>query len=138
MAWDDGLTAKQRLFCQHYLVNGHNGTQAALSAGYSENCANEIASENLAKPRIKHYVENSMREAAEKLGISQEYLLSKLKTNIENCESGKATREGIVHPTGVIGSITEINKMVGNYEPEKTDTTHRLERIEELLDEVKK
>ena len=68
----------------------------------------------------------------------QEYLLNKLKTNLEKCESGKATREFIVHPTGVIGSRTEINKMLGNYEPEKTDTTHRLERIEELLDEVKK
>jgi len=137
MAWDDGLTAKQRLFCQHYLTNGHNATQAALSAGYSPTSAKEMGSENLSKPPLKRYLETSMREAAEKLGIDQEYLLSKLKTNLENCESGKATREGIVHPTGVIGSITEINKMLGNYE-EKADGEDKLNKVHLLIEEVKK
>ncbi len=43
------LTAKQQRFCDEYLVD-LNATQAAIRAGYSKKNANNIASENLAKP----------------------------------------------------------------------------------------
>lgn len=48
----DTLTDKQLAFCREYVVDW-NGTQAAIRAGYSENTANVIASENLAKPYIR-------------------------------------------------------------------------------------
>jgi phage terminase small subunit len=51
------LTAKQEMFCREYLID-LNGTQAAIRAGYSENAANEIAAENLAKPSIKNTSQN--------------------------------------------------------------------------------
>ena len=34
MAWHDGLTEKQRRFCEAYSGNAGNGTDAATSAGY--------------------------------------------------------------------------------------------------------
>lgn len=66
------LTEKQKAFCVYYCKNGWNGTQAAISAGYSECTAKEMASENLTKPNIQAEV-------------------SRLKGNIEEvCQISKA------------------------------------------------
>lgn len=54
------LTDKQKAFCLEYLKD-FNGTRAAIRAGYSENSANEIASENLAKPNVASYL-NELKE----------------------------------------------------------------------------
>lgn len=53
----DNLTDKQRIFIQNYLSNGFNATKAALDAGYSENTAYSIASENLRKPEIRSAID---------------------------------------------------------------------------------
>lgn len=50
------LTPKQLAFCQYYIINQGNGTQAAADAGYSKKHARTIASENLTKPDIKEYL----------------------------------------------------------------------------------
>ena len=34
VAWYDGLTERQRKFCEAYAANGGNGTDAAIDAGY--------------------------------------------------------------------------------------------------------
>lgn len=49
------LTEKQKRFCDEYLID-LNATQAAIRAGYSAKNANNIASENLAKPNIQNYI----------------------------------------------------------------------------------
>lgn len=45
------ITPKQKQFCLEYVVD-HNGTRAAIRAGYSENSAASIACELLTKPHI--------------------------------------------------------------------------------------
>ena len=55
------LTAKQKKFCDEYLISG-NATDAAIKAGYSEKCANRIGSENLSKHDIKEYLEEKLKE----------------------------------------------------------------------------
>lgn len=63
-----GLTAKQRLFCEHYVIM-LNGTRAAKAAGYSEVSASSLgwqASTNLRNPKIKAYIEKLF--AAGKMG----------------------------------------------------------------------
>jgi len=57
------LTAKQQSFCEHYVANGFNATQAAISAGYSEDSAKEIGCENLTKPNIAEYIATFKAEA---------------------------------------------------------------------------
>ncbi|MGH1397824.1 MAG: terminase small subunit [Alphaproteobacteria bacterium] len=52
-----GLTARQEQFCREYLID-LNATQAAIRAGYSENSAKEIGSENLTKPHIQRHIED--------------------------------------------------------------------------------
>lgn len=61
------LTPKQKAFCDEYLANGYNGTQAALKVGYSKKTAYSIAGENLKKPEIKAYI----AEAKNKLYTSR-------------------------------------------------------------------
>jgi phage terminase small subunit len=56
-----GLTEKQQLFVRNYLVD-LNATQAAIRAGYSENCASEIGYENLRKPQIMAAIDSALRE----------------------------------------------------------------------------
>lgn len=71
------MTAKQMRFCDEYLID-LNATQAAIRAGYSEKNARNIASENLAKPNIKEYIEARMAEKESSLIASQDEVLKYL------------------------------------------------------------
>jgi len=71
------LTAKQELFCKEYIID-FNGTQAAIRAGYSENTANVIASENLSKPYIQAYLKKIMQDRADRLNITADNVVQEL------------------------------------------------------------
>ncbi len=90
------LTAKQRRFCDEYLID-LNATQAAIRAGYSEKNARNIASENLAKPNIKAYIDERMAEKESQLIATQDEVLKYL-TSVLRGES-KST-EIVVEGTG--------------------------------------
>ena len=60
------LTPKQSLFVKHYLANGMNGTQAAISARYSRKTAKAMAAENLTKPAIMSAI-NKTRSKIDKI-----------------------------------------------------------------------
>lgn len=71
------LTAKQQRFCDEYLID-LNATQAAIRAGYSEKNARNIASENLAKPNIREYIDNRLEEKEKALIANQDEVLKYL------------------------------------------------------------
>lgn len=56
------LTPKEKLFISEYLINGFNGTQAAITTGYSEKTAKEQAHAILTKVHIKEYIRNTLNE----------------------------------------------------------------------------
>lgn len=56
------LTAKNRLFIDKYFEHDLNGTQAAITAGYSERSAYAIASELLRKPEISSEIQKRLAE----------------------------------------------------------------------------
>ncbi len=56
------FTPKQRAFINAYMTNGFNATQAAITAGYSEDSARSVASENLTKPNIQNEIKRMMQE----------------------------------------------------------------------------
>ncbi|MBQ3311710.1 terminase small subunit [bacterium] len=60
------LTPKQKAFVRAYKTNGGNGTQAAISAGYSKKTARKIASENVTKPDIQEALAQEERKIQEK------------------------------------------------------------------------
>ena len=59
------LTPKQKAFADYYLETG-NATEAARRAGYSENSAKQIGTENLSKPSISQYIAERQRQVADK------------------------------------------------------------------------
>jgi len=63
------LSDKQRAFCHYYIIDW-NATKAAILAGYSENSAQQIGSENLLKPVIQDYIEEIQKDIAKEAGIS--------------------------------------------------------------------
>lgn len=71
------MTAKQRLFCDEYLID-LNATQAAIRAGYSKKTAYSIGIENLNKPELKKYIEDRMAEKESKLIADQDEVLKYL------------------------------------------------------------
>lgn len=90
------LTARQRRFCDEYLID-LNATQAAIRAGYSEKNARNIASENLAKPNIKAYIDERMAEKESQLIATQDEVLKYL-TSVLRGES--QSTEIVVEGTG--------------------------------------
>lgn len=71
------LTDKQKRFCEEYLVD-LNATQAAIRAGYSEDTARSIGSENLTKPDIQEYIQERQKQLQNRLEITQEKVLQEL------------------------------------------------------------
>lgn len=69
------LTPKQKAFCDEYLANGYNGTQAALKVGYSKKTAYSIAGENLKKPEIRAYIAEAKKKLyTDRVASAQEIL----------------------------------------------------------------
>lgn len=59
------LTPRQKAFADYYLETG-NATEAAKRAGYSENSAKQIGTENLTKPSISQYIAERQKEVEDK------------------------------------------------------------------------
>lgn len=79
------MTAKQKLFCDEYLID-LNATQAAIRAGYSQKTAGVTGNENLKKPYIKEYIEQRMAEKEAALIADQDEVLKYL-TSVMRGES---------------------------------------------------
>ncbi len=71
------MTAKQKRFCDEYLID-LNATQAAIRAGYSKKTAQAISAENLTKPKIKEYIAKRMAEKEDELIADQDEVLKYL------------------------------------------------------------
>lgn len=71
------LTPKQEMFCREYLVD-LNATQAAIRAGYCDNTARKIGSENLTKPDVAQRIIDLKSQRNERLEINADYVLRRL------------------------------------------------------------
>lgn len=77
MSNEKKLTAKEEAFCQSYLID-FNGARAARAAGYSEDSAKEIASENLTKPNIQARITELREEMGKSFNITRERMAQEL------------------------------------------------------------
>lgn len=73
----NGLTDKQRRFCDEYLCD-MNATQAAIRAGYSKRTAYRTGCDNLKKPQIRAYIDQQMAEKDAELVATQNEVLQYL------------------------------------------------------------
>lgn len=95
------LTPKQEMFCKEY-IKDLNGAQAAIRAGYSEETAKEIASENLTKPNIKSRIQELMEKRSSKVEVSAEMVLREL-VHLATVDLSEA-----YNPDGTIKPLQEI------------------------------
>lgn len=131
-----GLTHKQRIFCNTYLEN-QNATRAAIYAGYSKSSARAIASENLAKPAIKKYMEAKLKEAIEKAGVGIDWRLELVKKTAEAAFNGQTTKDGLVDVDGVDKMISQVNKMSGDYAATNSNVKIETSELTEATEEAK-
>ena len=71
------MTPKQAAFVQEYLID-LNATQAAIRAGYSEDTARFIGSENLTKPYIASAIDDAMNARAERTLVTADRVVVEL------------------------------------------------------------
>lgn len=123
------LTPKQQRFVQEYLID-LNGAQAAIRAGYSERTANVQAAQLLAKLSIAEAVKERQAMLEVETGITQKWVLDKLKENVEKAmqatpvydregnETGEYTYAGAV----ANGALNLLGKHLGMF-GDKLDLT---------------
>ena len=88
------LTWKQKAFIDEYMKD-YNGTQAAIRAGYSEDSAQQIASENLSKPVIKA----ELKRRFEAGRMSTEEIVARIEGMVE----GRIPTKVVKAPSHVYG-----------------------------------
>lgn len=93
------LTDKQAAFVREYLIDC-NATQAAIRAGYSAHSAASIGEENLRKPEIAAAVAEGQDALAEQAGITAQWVLDRLKENVERAMQATPVLDRDGEPTG--------------------------------------
>ncbi|MDU5400551.1 MAG: terminase small subunit [Veillonella sp.] len=82
------LTKKERIFADEY-VKTTNGTQSAITAGYSEKTASVTASKMLRKPKVRQYIDAIMNERSKNTIATADEVLQYL-TRVMNGEEKDA------------------------------------------------
>ena len=100
------LTPKQERFCLEY-TKDLNGTQAAIRAGYSENTANRIASENLSKLDIKEKIDKLLKKSEKRSEITMDDIRKGVADIATSEEEKSADR---------LKAFDMLTKMFGGYE----------------------
>jgi len=78
------LPPKYKIFVDGLIEHG-NGRKAAIDAGYAENSASVAASRLKNNAKIKAYLAEVSAISSEKVGVTQEYVISNLKEMVERC-----------------------------------------------------
>lgn len=109
----EGLTDKQRRFCEEYVVDW-NATRAAIAAGYSEKTADVQGSRLLGNVKVAEYIDQCKTRTAQLAGISA----------VQNAVWLREIAASAVENTrDRIKAIEVLNKMEGYDAPTKFDHT---------------
>jgi len=110
------LSAKHKAFCDEYLSNGLNATQAYKSVYKTNDKVSEAsASRLLLNVKIKEYIQQEQEKTAQRLELKKEDLIHDL-IDIKNNNKG-------IRDTIAMKAIEVINKMCGFDAPIKQDIT---------------
>lgn len=111
------LTARQKLFCEHYVGAGnHCAALAARLAGYAAGCSHVTGCQLLQKPKIAARINELEAEAARALGLRRADVMAKLVGAAELARALQA-------PGPMIRAWTQVAAMAGFYKPEVVKTT---------------
>lgn len=125
------LTPKQKAFADYYIELG-NATEAARRAGYSEKNANNIASENLAKPNISAYIQQRMAEQdAKRVATADEVL--RFYTSVMRGEE----KDAFGLDVGMADRIKAADSLMKRYAVANDRQKSTMEKLDSLLEEMR-
>lgn len=131
------LTPKQQRFVQEYLQD-HNGTQAAIRAGYSESTARQQGSRLLTEPRIQAAVRAGQKKVAKKAEVTVDSLMAELEEARKLALKEKQASAAVTATMGkgkLAGLLVEKHKhsgAIGTYDL-KNLSDDDLDRLEQIL-----
>ena len=127
------LRPKVRTFCEIYLSNGGNGTEAALEAGYGDrktikgrHVAAQTASRFLRREDVKAYLRGRTEEIYEQIGLSPERVATELWKLYQRSAEGHEILDKEGDPTGVwaydgktaMGCLKALGEHLGMFKPQ--------------------
>lgn len=131
------LTPKQQRFVQEYLQD-HNGTQAAIRAGYSESTARQQGSRLLTDPRVLAAVRAGQKKVAKKAEVTVDSLMAELEQARKLALKEKQASAAVTATMGkgkLAGLLVEKHKhsgAIGTYNL-KDLSDDDLDRLEQIL-----
>jgi phage terminase small subunit len=131
---DLGLTEKQRLFCEAYVVDC-KASKAIIATGSPAKNAMQMGYEMLKVPKVKAYIKFLRSKAADVAGVTAIRNAQAL-TEIAYDETGEVANKDRIK------AVEVLNKMFGLNEAKKVDVTitneHEKMTDEELMDLIEK
>lgn len=108
-----GAAARRDLFVQHYIANGGNATQAAISAGYAPKSAKQTGHEVLTHPDVTANITEHRNRLREKTGLTTERVAQELAKLVFSDPRKLVDEEGRIRPLHeledeVAGSLASI------------------------------
>lgn len=115
---------KHKQFCDTYLINGLNATQAYITVYKTKNeeSARKASSLLLTKIDIKNYIQTEQNKLSKKADIDKEFIINEYKELLESCkEEGLDGSGNIKDRTNWNKALQNLSKMLGFNEPEKIE-----------------
>jgi phage terminase small subunit len=114
------LSPKHKAFCDQYLSNGLNATQAYKSVYKTNDKVSEAAASRLlSNVKVKEYIQQEQNKTSQKLEITREFLI---KEYLELIESAK-TDENFIDRGNWNKSLAQLAKLLGLDAAIKQDIT---------------
>ncbi len=133
--------ARYDSFIREYHINGNNGAQAAIKAGYSKNSARQRAVDLLSIRYVKEEIEKLQNAAREEYTISLERRIKWLEKAVECGFRDCADAQGNIRAENLPASISgvkELNLMLGTTQAEdETPSLNVNFSVNEAVSEIK-
>ena len=128
-----GLTPMQRQFVSNFVLNGSNGTQAAIAAGYSEESAYQRAYELLKKPHVIAAIQEEALQYLARLGPGSLKTLEDLMDNATSESVRCRAAEVLADRAGV--RVTP--KVESHIRMSPQDILERFEKLKAQIEKIK-
>jgi phage terminase small subunit len=113
------LSAKHKAFCDEYLANGLNATQAYKSVyGVSDSVAGPSGDRLLKNAKIETYIQQEQEKTSKKLEITREFLINEYLELIKSAKSD----EDFIDRGNWNKSLAQLSKLLGLDAPIKQQT----------------
>lgn len=135
---DDGLNARERRFCHDYLMGGLDVRKTCRKFGGDIRTYQRY----LSRDHVRAYLKKRVDEVEEEFKVSFSDKMKKLWLICDVCFPDWANTEDLkkLRPDAAIQAIKEMNRMRGDYAPEKhiVESQDDLKVVTDILDELRK